>query len=379
MNLKNKQPVNIICGICGSSDNSVIWEKPSNVICKNCSFVFINPRPSKKDLDKYYKNISFTSGKVFKEFKPGSRSYMLTKERAGFLKKCLPIKTGAILDVGCGTGEFLLSFDRSKWDLFGIDPTPYAVEKAKQKGLNVFLKDIEGLRFSKGTFDLICIISVLEHVYSPKGTLIKIRNLLKPGGYLFLEVPNILETGDGVSELNTSEHLSHFSYRSLKFLLNRVGFKIVSQDRKCRVPNIRLLAKSVEKKFKTVAPRGDYRKVLDFISREMIRDRKIKSRLRDTLDNLFLKTKEKIVIYGAGNHSVLLNNLVSLENKNCAFVDSDPKKWGTFLFSKKIYPPRAIAKIQPSKIIISSEAFQDEIYNSLKRFKRSGIQIIKLY
>ena len=368
----------INCDICGYSEYEKIWISPPNVICKNCGFVYINPRGFKSAISKYYKDELLTSGKTFKEFKTGSRLYLLTKERSVFLKSSMQIKSGFILDIGCGGGEFLTTFNKKYWSRTGIDLTPEAIIKAFSYNLNVSTASVEDMIFPEDSFDVVCMISVLEHVYSPKVALEKVEKILKHGGYLFVEVPNVLKRSHGISELNTSEHLSHFSLNTLISLLRLTGFSVVCVDKKCSLPNIRLLAKKTNKSEK-VKSKNEYKRIMTYLSQEPNRDIKFKDQLKRKLQILLSNEKRSVVIFGTGKHTIFLNSLFKLNGKNIYFVDSDPNKWGLFLFQKKIRPPHSIEKIIPKKIIISSRDFQDEIFQSIMMYEKLGIQIVKLY
>ncbi|NOX46549.1 MAG: class I SAM-dependent methyltransferase, partial [Chlorobi bacterium] len=92
--------------------------------CNSCGFVFTNPRPSKNVLDKYYQSqeyISHSSSSLsFKDKVYYSvRNYSIKKKFKLIGKHT---KSGSILDIGCGTGEFLNYFKIKEWNTIGIEP-----------------------------------------------------------------------------------------------------------------------------------------------------------------------------------------------------------------------------------------------------------------
>lgn len=101
------------------------------------------------------------------------------------------LKKGArILDVGCGSGQFIARANAAGWKGYGVDFDPKAVKAARQKGLRVQLGDIDvAEKFGIG-FDMITFSHVIEHVPDIPSTLEKTRRLLAPAGALHLEYPN---------------------------------------------------------------------------------------------------------------------------------------------------------------------------------------------
>lgn len=97
------------------------------------------------------------------------------------------ITTGTVLDVGCGTGDFLATFEADLWTRYGIDISPYALHLASQKGIITTLPES---CFS--CFDLIVFRGTLQHLDEPISMLKRCIQWLKPGGYIvFLATPNI--------------------------------------------------------------------------------------------------------------------------------------------------------------------------------------------
>lgn len=99
---------------------------------------------------------------------------------------------GRMLDLGCGDGIVLHLARQDGWQVHGIELFPEQVALVRQTfGLDVETSDIEGFRGPPGSWDVVLLTHVLEHLPDPVGALRKIRDLLAPGGIGVLEFPNI--------------------------------------------------------------------------------------------------------------------------------------------------------------------------------------------
>jgi SAM-dependent methyltransferase len=150
-------------------------------------------------------------------------------QRVGLLKKYLTIDSH-VLDIGCGEGLFLKEVKGSVGSVFGVEPTPISADYSRRVlNLDVRQGMIEDIEFPGESFDIVTMFHVLEHVENPASVLKKIRDWIKPGGCLVIEVPNIgspTARHKGSSwELIYPEHRFHFNPRSIKYLLEREGFK----------------------------------------------------------------------------------------------------------------------------------------------------------
>jgi SAM-dependent methyltransferase len=130
--------------------------------------------------------------------------------------------TGRLLDVGCGNGPFLAAFNEYApgWRLAGSDLDARCREAVERNpGVETLFEGPVGR--VPGSFDLISMIHVLEHVPGPRETLEQIRTKLRPGGRLLVEVPNLLENP---FDLVVADHASHFTPGSVAGLIASAGF-----------------------------------------------------------------------------------------------------------------------------------------------------------
>lgn len=139
---------------------------------------------------------------------------------------------GRVLDVGFGSGAFLDEARLLGWDAVGVDIDPKTVANARARGLNVFAKSLDHLDFDEESFDVITISHVLEHVHDPVALLRTCFRLLKPGGMLWIETPNIDSVGHARfgrhwRGLEPPRHLVIFGLRALRNVLSESGFVAV--------------------------------------------------------------------------------------------------------------------------------------------------------
>jgi len=143
-------------------------------------------------------------------------------------------KLGKMLDVGAGTGVLVNVAKKFGWDATGIEFNKTAVEIGKKKfRINLIQGNLYELEkfFPEENFDLLSFYHVFEHIINPKSYLEYITKFLKPNGYMFVTVPNILsddfiKQGDKWSYLHVPAHISYFNCKSLdEIFLNNTNQK----------------------------------------------------------------------------------------------------------------------------------------------------------
>lgn len=135
----------------------------------------------------------------------------------------------ALLDVGCGGGEFLALARDLGWTVAGLEPDPRAAPRALSRGLPVGQGGLELYAGRSGLFDAITLSHVIEHVPDPRGDLAACLRLLRPGGMLFCATPNIGAAGHRAwgaawRGLEPPRHLQLFAHRALHRLLGELGY-----------------------------------------------------------------------------------------------------------------------------------------------------------
>lgn len=138
-----------------------------------------------------------------------------------------------LLDVGCGNGEFLQLAALAGWQVEGTDFDPAAVETARAAGIRVAHG---GLELVQGmpplSFDWITLSHVLEHVHDPLAWLRELQRILRPGGTLWLQTPNVGSIGharfrENWRGLEPPRHLTLWTLDTLTRQLLGAGFRQV--------------------------------------------------------------------------------------------------------------------------------------------------------
>lgn len=141
---------------------------------------------------------------------------------------------GLLLDVGCGNGAFLRLAREMGWDAAGLDFDPEAVGQARKAGFAAILGGVDALADQSECYDVITLSHVIEHVGDPNATLGRLYRLLKPGGVLWLETPNLGSLGHHIygrdwRGLEPPRHLVLFNAKSLSGSLSKAGFTDIRQ------------------------------------------------------------------------------------------------------------------------------------------------------
>jgi len=145
--------------------------------------------------------------------------------------RCLrAVPNGRLLDVGCGSGDWLLTMREFGWQVAGNDFDRQAVHAAGEKGLQVNLGSLEDQHLPDNSFDAITLHHVIEHLPDPIQTLKECFRILRPGGKLILFTPNCESLSHSLFKsdwrgLEPPRHLHIFSLGSMAQLLLKAGFK----------------------------------------------------------------------------------------------------------------------------------------------------------
>ncbi len=200
---KNLEHVN--CRLCGADDYRVLYlstvdestlndpnlfrQSDANsqscqiVKCNRCGLTYTNPREPQELIGEIYGLVEDEGYLAQKNWKLAAARWNLTR-----LEKY--IKRGRLLDVGCGHGFFLSLLDPD-WEGTGLEPAAAAVDYAnKELGQDARVGFLKENGFERGSFDAVTLFHVLEHAYDPLSDLDICYDLLKPGGYLYIEVPD---------------------------------------------------------------------------------------------------------------------------------------------------------------------------------------------
>ena len=248
--------VQAVCPVCSSPEGSVHLAAPDRFSedlaasftlqkCARCGLVFLNPRPPESESWRFYQHeeyLPFASAqgsgslreRVYKSVRRinlrWKRRLIERYWRGGSAKGA-----GRLLDVGCGTGEFLATLRQGGWQVEGLERDEKASAWAREKlGMRVVTGDVSVLPPDAGPFDVVTMWHVLEHLYDPAGALRRLHSLLADDGFLLIAVPNIggmdarVYGADWIA-LDTPRHVNHFAPSSLTRLLSATGFAPLAQ------------------------------------------------------------------------------------------------------------------------------------------------------
>jgi len=224
--------VAIRCGICGAGRHrpSMLSKSYRFVRCAGCGVTYQNPQPTDESIRARYREDYFR--------------YEIDNERNFFELMLLGLADigfdrleglqsgGSFLDIGCATGMLLEHMRGKGWMTRGVEISPesasYAIETRR---LEVFIGTLEEARFPSGSFRVVHLSHLVEHVRDPRAFLGEVRRVLEPQGYAVITTPNI--AGFQARLLGArwrsaiADHLYLFSPATLGPLLYTVGFRIL--------------------------------------------------------------------------------------------------------------------------------------------------------
>ena len=223
------------CDFCGGDDFIPFWQKMRyglnlpTVFCKRCGLCQSRPRPTATALDLFYSKLynQFHSRETPIDPKGEyvTRSARTAAPRVEVLKKFLdPTKPLRVMEIGTGVGQFQrIAREKTQWALEGIEPGEAQAAFCVSQGANVrnvFLADAD---LEEGAYDAVVSFHVFEHVKEPSDFIARASRLVKPGGLLYIEVPNLARPGSHFDEFLQFPHLYNFSSNTLRNYVSVIG------------------------------------------------------------------------------------------------------------------------------------------------------------
>jgi 2-polyprenyl-3-methyl-5-hydroxy-6-metoxy-1,4-benzoquinol methylase len=208
-------------------DHSVSGEEFQLVYNQQMDLLETFPQPSEDKLGDYYESEDYISHTDAKR-NTFEKAYHFIKPIA--LKRKLKLinsfnsKEKKLLDVGCGTGDFLKVAKDNHWTVSGIEPNANARIIANEKTNNSVFDIEQLLKFETQSFDVITLWHVLEHLPNLKTQIATFESLLKPNGRLIIAVPNYKSFDANYyknfwAAFDVPRHLWHFSQTSISKLV----------------------------------------------------------------------------------------------------------------------------------------------------------------
>jgi 2-polyprenyl-3-methyl-5-hydroxy-6-metoxy-1,4-benzoquinol methylase len=236
------------CPLCGLDKASLLLEAPDPVPidghglrfavvrCENCGLTYTNPRPTPATIARFYPA----------DYRPHRRPGKMQQSRPPrpywsrlFGRPCnerrggLPWHgQGRLLDFGCGGGAFLKRMADRGWKVTGLDASVGAAKSVQEDlGLTVLTGSQPHPELMPCSFDVVTMWQSLEHVHRPLAVLREAYQLLVPGGKVIVATPNIESLpfywfGPSWFGLDLPRHLTHFTRKSLRDMLETAGFRV---------------------------------------------------------------------------------------------------------------------------------------------------------
>lgn len=250
------------CG--GYSFRKKYFIKRSNrdiVICQKCGLVQVNPRNgilnyvdyeelSNRE-DKQNKLIGLMESGVELKLdkimeKEGEVKKLLFRKRVKDIERYQ--KTGKLLDVGCAHGVFLFACTNSNFQLYGVEPSKHTSIMASKIAheATIYNSTLLETRLPQNNFDVVTLINTLEHLVNPKEILEEIHRILKFGGLLMIETPNVAHwipslMGRHWVQFHVPDHIAFFSKDVLTNMLCKIGFDVHEIKSGNKMMSVRLL------------------------------------------------------------------------------------------------------------------------------------------
>lgn len=251
------------CPLCGAERAELYAEAPDRFLpksgelyplrrCVQCNMVYLNPRPREADSGRFYEHAEYLP---FASLTPNrsvlARLYDLLRRanlnwKRRVVTDCLqraegggqrakgrlPLATCHLLDVGCGTGEFLAVMKAAGWQVEGLERDERAAVWAREHHqISLATGSVEQLSASTQQYDIVTLWHVLEHLYDPGQALEIIARRLRENGVLLIAVPNIAGIDARVYKsnwvaLDAPRHVNHFSLDTLARLGSKHGLTL---------------------------------------------------------------------------------------------------------------------------------------------------------
>jgi 2-polyprenyl-3-methyl-5-hydroxy-6-metoxy-1,4-benzoquinol methylase len=221
------------CLLCGGGRQSVAFREFDVDIlrCRDCGHVF-----SSYEAKAHYDGFWGTEVADPDPYWSAARESMYHDFRRRFIAG----RSGRLLDMGCGLGFFAKGVAQSPgWQAYGCEISPAAVRYAREKLRlsTIVCSRLEDADLPSGSFDVITMWDVIDHILHPDPLLNRCHSLLKEGGFCFIRTPNIRiqllrarvnraikGMRPGATFLQAGDHAHHYSPSSIRRLLERNGF-----------------------------------------------------------------------------------------------------------------------------------------------------------
>lgn len=204
------------------------------VRCRRCGLMRTDPRPTAETIGAYYPD-EYGPHRAVPET-PGRRSggrliRVLGRLLATRSNDVPDLPPGRLLEVGCGSGAFLQDMASRGWTVRGVEVSQLAARRARESGIDVHVGTVAALEPPEAPYDLVAGFMVVEHLHNVVADLSRLREWVRPGGWLVVSTPNVRSLDYWLYRshwygLDVPRHLHHFNPRTLAAVLDRAGWKV---------------------------------------------------------------------------------------------------------------------------------------------------------
>lgn len=367
-----------ICPICNHSERThlftqqfaeikgVTFLKGYDVVqCDHCGFIFADQIPGQAQFDEYYELSSKYEGD-YSGHVPTETLKNHFRQSLGFLESSLQgcginSKELRIVDIGCATGNFLRFLKENGYTkLFGIDPSAKCVQILKEYGIQAVQSSLFQIGHGE-TYDMVMLLSVLEHIQDLPRAIEKIKQCLTKNGIFYLAVPDAshfyLEKQLSFQQFS-SEHINYFTLESLRNLLAHFSFDMLGY-RVYKDLNTGYNT-AFEAIFQLRSP--DYAKMAlsydhtatESVSQYISSCSEFEAKLNQNLEQLVL-SQEPILVWGCGTHTMRQLAVGNLGKCNIKLlIDSNPHFHNRHYGSIPIVAPTELSSNRKERILVST-------------------------
>ncbi len=225
------------------------------VLCRRCGLLFFNPMWSTEGYSRFYQHDYRLLTETIdngEERVAAQRAFGQWLVDQGLKEIAQFAPHSKVLEIGCDQGGLLaLLRETCGVQVVGVEPNEVACGRARALGIPVLQQAFDGSEFDSETFDLVILARTLNHVVQPVGTLRSVYRLVKPGGFLYVDVPDVVRASSFLKVDAQIDHPFMYGEGTARLLLHVSGFRVVRfwQIRKRYVVQLRFLAQKTERRF----------------------------------------------------------------------------------------------------------------------------------
>ena len=225
----------VVCNLCGVSDYNEAYRQPDSkyfpnewftvVRCAHCGLGFVNPRPTRDEIGRYYPSTFYEYFEKDENRQFHSRRYEL---EAGFVETLgtQDRQRGRLLDVGCANGDFPRFMRERGWEVEGVEVSSTS---RPIRDFTVHRQEFPSIPVDGPFYDAVTAWAVLEHVHDPMAYFKKAAQVLRGGGAFVFLVTNFESlTSHALFGEDVPRHLYFFTEGTVRRYLERTGFELVS-------------------------------------------------------------------------------------------------------------------------------------------------------